>query len=226
MKEEGNSLLFLSIGGEFEVRKLYQLLSILFMTFLFGCGSHADTELSHQTEKQPSAVTRVDAKVTSKDITPNGALREEFVGIEPKMIEIPAIGVKTKIEKVGRTDNGEMEVPKGMDTVGWFEPGPMPGERGNAVMAGHVDSKTGPAVFYKLDQLKIGDEITVTGVKGESKVFVVTNMKSYPRKEAPVEDIFDFSYSSQLNLITCSGEFDRVQQTHKERLVIYTTLKK
>ncbi len=163
-------------------------------------------------------------KSVSKAV-PNGPLKEEINGIVPMQIEIPALGVNTTIENVGTLENGEMGVPEGIDTVGWFEPGPKPGERGNAVMAGHVDSKTGPAVFYKLDQLAPGDEVIITGKDGESKTFIVTGKQSYPRKEAPVEDIFGFSYSKNLNLITCSGKYSRDEGTHEERLVVYSELK-
>jgi LPXTG-site transpeptidase (sortase) family protein len=215
-----------------------RFLVILFFIFLVGCGEQSETSLGEMsngdTENYAKEIEKSEEVEKSEQTTvqnqsfqakPNGPLQEEINGIVPSLIEIPAIGVNAEIEKVGRLDNGQMGVPKGMDTVGWFEPGLKPGERGNAVMAGHVDSKTGPAVFFKLDELKKGDEVIVTDQAGESKVFVVIDKKSYPRKDAPVEDIFDFSYSKNLNLITCTGEFNRDARTHEERLVVYTVLK-
>jgi LPXTG-site transpeptidase (sortase) family protein len=213
------------------MQQMKWIVGIALLILLFGCGNKVEKTSIEETESALSAVTeqtQQETKVENKSITKaetNGPLKEEITGITPQSIEIPAIGVKAEIENVGRIENGQMGVPEGMDTVGWFEPGPLPGERGNAVMAGHVDSKTGPAVFYKLDQLKKGDEIIVKSADGESKTFVVTGMESYPRKDAPVEDIFDFSYSSNLNLITCTGDFDRQAKTHEERLVVYTSLK-
>lgn len=91
-------------------------------------------------------------------------------------------------------------------------------------MAGHIDSLTGPAVFYKLDQLKKGDEVVVRDASGNSLTFVVIRSEKYPRKAAPIEEIFGFSYGSRLNLITCTGEFNRKAKTHEERLVVFTEL--
>ncbi len=117
-----------------------------------------------------------------------------------------------------------MGVPKGFDTVGWFGEGAKPGAPGNAVMAGHVDSKTGPAIFYKLEDLDKGDKVIVKDNDGKALKFVVTGKEKYDRKNAPVDKIFDYSYGSKLNLITWTGNFNRDEGTHEERLVVYTEL--
>ncbi|MBD7984852.1 class F sortase [Sporosarcina sp. Sa2YVA2] len=152
-------------------------------------------------------------------------LTDNRVGIQPTRIEIPALHVDAVIEEVGRLENGQMGVPQNPDHVGWFSPGVKPGSQGSAVMAGHVDSLTGPAVFYKLVTLEIGDEIIVHG-DDEALTFIVTKKEEYPRQNAPVDKIFGFTYTSTLNLITCTGVFDRKAKTHDNRLVIYTELKK
>lgn len=146
-------------------------------------------------------------------------------GIEPNNIEIPALGIDAPIEDVGLLDSGQMDEPSTMDGVAWYEGGYLPGEQGSSVLAGHVDSKTGPAVFYQLEELTQGDEIIVTDEQGEEKIFVVQESKSYDRNEAPLQKIFGYSYRSQLNLITCTGEFNSKAGTHDERLVVYTVLK-
>lgn len=146
-------------------------------------------------------------------------------GIVPHRIEIPGIGVDASIEHVGLLPSGQMDEPSEMDDVAWYEGGYMPGEQGSSVIAGHVDSRTGPAIFFDLHKLEQGDEIIVTDEDGVEKVFVVQKSEAYDRNDAPLQQIFGYSYRSQLNLITCTGEFNTEAGTHDERLVVYTVLK-
>jgi sortase A len=155
----------------------------------------------------------------------NKILNGSNEGIVPVKIEIPAIKVVAEIEPVGILDNGQMGVPGSADGVGWFEPGTKPGGFGNAVLAGHVDSRTGPAIFYELGELEARDEIYITDADGKVLTFIVTKKESYPRLYAPIQDIFGYVNSRNLNLITCSGTFNVKDSTHEERLVVYTELK-
>lgn len=152
------------------------------------------------------------------------SLEDKRVGIDPQVIEIPSLDVKATIEEVGRLDNGQMGVPQDPDQAGWFSPGTKPGGRGSAVIAGHVDSKTGPAIFYELDKMEMGDEVLVHGEDGEIVRFAVVKKVAYPRTDAPVDAIFGFTYGSGLNLITCTGSWDRKAKTHDDRLVVYTEI--
>lgn len=152
------------------------------------------------------------------------ALEEEAEQTAPAGLSIPSIDVTAELEPKGVLDNGQMGVPSTEDGVAWFEPGAKPGEKGNAVMAGHVDSRTGPAVFYDLDKLETGDEIEVTDEEGEVLTFEVQRAVSYDRTDAPIEEIFGPSNSRSLNLITCTGTFDQAEGTHDQRLVVYTEL--
>ncbi|MCM2675404.1 class F sortase [Alkalicoccobacillus plakortidis] len=145
-------------------------------------------------------------------------------GIKPVEIRIPSLGVEANIEDVGVLDNGQMGVPEDVDGVGWFEPGTNPGAIGNSVMAGHVDSRTGPAVFFELEDLVEGDEIIVMDDEGKELTFEVKSKESYDRNDAPINDIFGATDTRSLNLITCSGTFNREVGTHDERLVVYTEL--
>ncbi|MBA2175304.1 class F sortase [Halobacillus locisalis] len=145
-------------------------------------------------------------------------------GITPTQITIPAIDVDAAIEPVGVLNNGEMGVPEDPDKAGWFEPGTEPGNTGNAVLAGHVDSRTGPAVFYDLKKLEKGDTITVSDDTGDTRTYVVERLESYPWDASPINQIFGPTDEKRLNLITCTGEFLRDQGGHQDRLVVYTTL--
>ena len=192
---------------------------------LAGC---AQSDLQPQ-EKIVKASSSAEVEVEDMPIVPlrspeEFSLEDQRVGIDPKVIEIPSLDVKATIEEVGRLDNGQMGVPQDPDQAGWFSPGTKPGGRGNAVIAGHVDSKTGPAVFYELDKMEIGDEVLVHGEDGEIVRFAVVKKIAYPRTDAPVDTIFGFTYGSGLNLITCTGSWNRKAKTHDDRLVVYTEL--
>jgi sortase (surface protein transpeptidase) len=96
--------------------------------------------------------------------------------------------------------------------------------KGNAVVAGHLDSQTGPAVFYRLGDLQPGDEITVVTHDGEELRFAVTGVESFDANSAPLYNIFGASSSANLNLITCEGSFDPNARQYDKRLVVYSTL--
>lgn len=147
---------------------------------------------------------------------------ENAKAVTPVQIQIPKIDVDTAIEQVGVLENGQMGVPEDENQVGWFEPGVTPGSKGNAVIAGHVDSKTGPAVFYQLDQLKEGDDVLILDEAGNTLRFRVTKTERYDTKTAPIEEIFGATSNRNLNLITCSGTFG--DGGYDERFVVYTEL--
>ncbi|TFD98425.1 class F sortase [Jeotgalibacillus salarius] len=143
----------------------------------------------------------------------------------PSKLEIPSIGLSAPVEKVGLTEAGEMAVTESFETTGWYEKGYKPGSQGNAVIGGHVDSYEGAAIFYDLQFLSVGDEIIVSDEEGSQLVFVVTDMVEYPWDDAPVEEIFGYTTDRSLNLITCTGDYDRGSNNYNQRLVVYTELK-
>jgi LPXTG-site transpeptidase (sortase) family protein len=206
----------------------YFLGLIIIALFISGCSNKEPSAKEKVNEEKSTKISEEkEIASSSTELTPPEGLKlkADNEGIVPASIEIPALDVNTEIEKVGRLENGQMGVPKGFDTVGWFGEGAKPGAPGNAVMAGHVDSKTGPAIFYKLENLEKGDEVIVRNNEGKTLTFKVTGKEKYDRKNAPVDKIFDYSYGSKLNLITCTGNFNRDEGTHEERLVVYTELK-
>lgn len=144
---------------------------------------------------------------------------------QPVRLQIPSIKVNAAIEHVGLTASGDMDVPKSYDNTAWYEPGPRPGEVGNAAIAGHVDSKTGKAVFWDLAKLKPGDEVFVVGDDGATRRFVVSAVASYGRTDAPLQQIFGPTTAQHLNIITCdsTSTFDRAKGEYAANVVVYTT---
>lgn len=170
--------------------------------------------------------TKIDVPKTAAKASPAvpAEPEPELIGIEPAVIEIPAIGERAEVIEVGLTEDGAMEAPASIYQIGWYAPGPKPGSTGNAVMAGHVDGMTSPGTFYNLKELEPGDKIHITGTEGEQLTFVVKEKKSYVPEEAPLEKIFGTSSGAHLNLITCTGTFNDETGDYEERLVVYTDL--
>ncbi|MBA3926842.1 class F sortase [Listeria rustica] len=152
------------------------------------------------------------------------AKQKQQTGIIPVRIKIPAIQVDAPVIQVGKTTNGQMEVPNNTVETGWYNPGYKPGSLGNAVIAGHVDSKKGAAVFFYLKELQAGDEILLADKSGRKLTFAVQSKKSYLAEKAPINQIFGSSTNRLLNLITCTGTFDYERRTHIDRLVVTAKL--
>ncbi|RCW77281.1 class F sortase [Saliterribacillus persicus] len=144
--------------------------------------------------------------------------------ITPTRIAIPRIQLDAPVVPTGLNEEAQMEVPDNGEEVAWFEPGAKPGEVGNTVLAGHVDDYTGPAVFFYLKDLVAGDKIEITGEDGKVFVYVVKKTQSYLTDEAPVNEVFGESNGQHLNVVSCTGLYNKELATHEERLVIYTEL--
>ena len=142
----------------------------------------------------------------------------------PVRLQIPAIGVSTPLVKLGRLPDGSLEVPKDWDTAGWYDKGPRPGQPGPAVILGHVDSKTGPAVFYQLRALRPGDTVRVGLADGRVLVFRVQRVQRYPKDEFPTEAVYFPTLNRELRLITCGGEFDYAARSYLDNIVVYADL--
>lgn len=142
----------------------------------------------------------------------------------PSTLSIPRLDVDAEIEHVGYTDDGRMDAPENWEDVAWFQYGYFPGAPGNSVIAGHLDSDTGPAIFANLHLLEVGDEVQVTGRDGESLTFQVIEVESVLAEEAPLDRVFGPSDTPNLNLITCEGAFDQTAEDYDHRLIVYTEL--
>jgi len=142
-------------------------------------------------------------------------------------LEIPAIGVDAAVEYVGRLPDGAMDVPKVPENVAWFTESALPGQEvgRTAVIAGHLDSPAGPAVFYELRRLVPGDEMAVTYASGDRYVFRTVKKERYTFDSMPLDRIFGSTPERMLNLVTCDGAWDGSSANYQQRLVIYAKLK-
>lgn len=142
----------------------------------------------------------------------------------PTRVHIPRIKVNAPVETVGLEASGIMEKPSAADVVAWYGYGPAPGAPGASVLAGHVDSVRGPAVFWSLQDLRSGDTIEVEVLGHPNRRFQVVEAGVYPPDAAPIDVIFASGGPPRLNLITCGGVFDRSRHAYDKRLVVYTQL--
>jgi sortase (surface protein transpeptidase) len=139
-------------------------------------------------------------------------------------LTIPAIGVATPLVRLGLEPGGAMAVPADFGRAGWFAGGPAPGQVGPAVIAGHVDSRTGPAVFYRLRELRPGQAVVVERADGTRLRFLVSGARSYPKAAFPTAEVFGPVPEAELRLITCSGDFDRARGSYRDNLVVSARL--
>lgn len=142
----------------------------------------------------------------------------------PVRVEIPAIGVSSGLEDLHRGSAGELDPPKDWDSAGWFSDGIVPGQVGPAVIAGHVDSPTSAAVFYRLDELVAGDRITVRMSDGSERVFQVQRSERAAKSAFPTSDVYGTSPTPALRLITCDGTFDTATGHYTDNLIVFATL--
>ena len=142
----------------------------------------------------------------------------------PVHLTIPAVEVSTGLEGLGVRPDGTLAPPADFATAGWFAGGVEPGQPGPAVIAGHVDSAQGPAVFYRLGELGVGDEIDVGRADGSSVRFRVTGVTEHPKDAFPTEAVYGPVAGSELRLITCSGTFDEGTGHYLSNLVVFATL--
>lgn len=122
---------------------------------------------------------------------------------------------------LGLDEDGALEAPEDFAVVGWYKDGPEPGEPGATVVAGHVDSYDGPAVFYRLKELVPGNEVRVIGADGVEVVYTVTHIEQYRKESFPTGDVYASSDRSTLRLVTCGGDFDQAERSYKDNVVVY-----
>jgi len=121
------------------------------------------------------------------------------------------------------TPDGRMDVPAGSVNVAWFALGPRPGQIGSAVIGGHFGILNGiPFVFYNLDKIKVGDKIYVLNDKGETLAFITRSISSFDRNADATTVFTSNDHLAHLNLITCEGTWNLVNDTYPKRLVVFT----
>lgn len=204
------------------MRQSLYCIALILTIALAGCGLSTASQdaMLHTSSAQIARPTATAVPTFLPTSTPD-------VVASPTRLIIPAIGLNASIEQLGMLSNGDMATPtqNPWEDVGWYKTGPRPGERGSAVIDGHLDRPGGyPAVFWYLRDLHDGDAVLVLNAAGNTLHFRITRIELYTPQAAPLQDIFGNSGGIYLNLITCAGDWIPSQHQTTLRLVVYTTL--
>ena len=145
-------------------------------------------------------------------------------GPQPVRLRIPSIGVDSTLAALGLNGDGTIAVPPNYDHAGWYTKGPAPGELGPAVILGHLDSYTGPAVFARLSAVHPGDQVLVSRSDGTVAAFTVQRLDTFPVDAFPTQEVYGATTEPALRLITCGGRFDLGQRRYQANVVVFATL--
>lgn len=144
----------------------------------------------------------------------------------PRRLRIPTLAVDTSLESLGRRADKTVEVPHDWQRAGWYRDGPRPGEPGSAVILGHVDSPSGPAVFTGLASLRKGTRLYVDRADGSVVTFRVTRVQHYLRARFPVTEVYLPTLDPELRLITCGGRYIRSRGGYQSNVVVFASATK
>lgn len=187
-----------------------------------GCGSGPDDAAAPSTPVVPpiTAGTGGPSATAPGAAGPASLARPEVVA-EPVAVTIPAIGVRSDLLSLGIAPDGGAEVPADFARAGWFRGGGRPGGRGPTVLLGHVDSTDGPAVFFRLRDLRPGDVIEVTTADGTPARYAVERTEQVAKDAFPTFAVFGATPDDVLRLVTCAGAFDRGVRSYTDNLVVH-----
>ena len=142
----------------------------------------------------------------------------------PTWLSIPSLAIRTRLIHLGVNRNGTLQVPSSTTVAGWYTKSPRPGTIGSAIIAGHVDSRTGPGIFFWLRTLHPGDRAYVGRADGTMAVFTVTRIKKFAKDRFPTAAVYGPVPDAELRLITCGGIFDRSQGRYLSNVVVFARL--
>ncbi len=143
----------------------------------------------------------------------------------PTAVAVPAITIEAPVTRLGLDAEGRLATPPVDDprVVGWYAKGATPGERGTAVVVGHRDTRSGPAVFLNLDSLSPGNTVRVARADGRVAVFTVDRVRTYAKTDFPDKEVYGSTGRPELRLLTCGGAFDR-KTGYEANIVVFAHL--
>jgi sortase (surface protein transpeptidase) len=186
---------------------------------MVGC---AQTAAAERPSRELGRVTTPASVDVVPEVRSFEAARDYQSVAPPVQVDIPAISVTSPIDQLARNPDGTIQVPA-WHRAGWFAEGPKPGQAGPAVILGHVDSRHGPDVFYRLHELVPGDQIVITRADGSQLHFTIDRVEHWPKDSFPTESVYAPSLEPGLRLVTCGGEFDRSTGHYVDNVVVFAS---
>lgn len=142
----------------------------------------------------------------------------------PVSVSVPSVGISSSLQGLGLLPDHSLQPPTLYQRAGWYAGGIRPGATGPAIIAGHVDSYAGPAVFFRLKEVKLGADIDVRDSAGTVRHFTVTDIRRYAKSAFPTDAVYGPSSLPVLRLITCTGDFDASKRSYLDNLVVSAEL--
>jgi len=144
----------------------------------------------------------------------------------PMQLSVPSIGLTAPLLGLGMDSRGAPELPPFSQprTAGWLRDSVTPGEAGTAVLVGHVDTRTGPAVMWNLSAVRPGALVEVSRLDGTTALFTVDRLKAYAKSGFPAALVYGPTPDAELRIITCGGGFDRAHQEYTGNVVLFAHL--
>lgn len=191
----------------------------LVLTAVAGCSaspaaSSAQQPRAARTAASPSASATADLPTLTSP-------RDLAAVAPPARLRVASLGIDAPVGPVGTAADGSVEVPTRWADVGWFDGGARPGQSGPTVLLGHVDSRSGPAVFVRLPRARPGTVVDVQAADGSRHSYRVTHVEQYPKTRFPTEAVYLPVLRPELRLVTCGGSFDRSTGHYRDNVVVY-----
>ncbi|MFD9814134.1 class F sortase [Streptomyces sp. NPDC059080] len=183
-----------------------------------------DTSADSKPPTPPAALAPVAPNVALPTTEPKTSA--ELPRSVPTRIRIPQIGVDAPFTPLSLGPTGQLNAPppNNSNLAGWYKNGATPGESGSAIVAGHVDTKTGPAVFLQLDALKKGSTINITRTDKTVATFTVDDVATFSKTGFPSDRVYKDTPNPQLRVITCGGAYDKAAKDYTDNVVVFAHL--
>ncbi|MFI7294161.1 class F sortase [Streptomyces sp. NPDC050121] len=197
-------------------------LTALAVLLLTGCAGHAADD-HPAASADPVATTA--ARTPGASSTPSGRAARPLARSAPIGLRIPAIGVDTRVMRLGLAGDGSVQVPpvEKHDRAGWYEHSPTPGQTGPSVILAHVTvGRYGDGVFRHLDRLHRGDRIEARLENGTTAAFAVTDVRTVDKARFPTEEVYGNVDRPELRLITCGGP--RTGDGYRDNVIVFAAL--
>ncbi|MER7723951.1 class F sortase [Streptomyces sp. NPDC096323] len=174
----------------------------------------------------PAAPSSSPAGAVPRQASPSADPAPPLSRAMPIRLKIPAIAVDAPFTPLSIGADGRLNAPPLNDKnlVGWFQGGATPGERGASIVAGHVDTMTGPAVFLQLQFLRPGATVDITRADGRVATFKVDTVETFSKAKFPDKRVYADTPDAQLRLITCGGNYDRKVKDYEDNVVVFAHL--
>ncbi|MFC8277021.1 class F sortase [Streptomyces sp. NPDC057271] len=182
-------------------------------------GRHPDEKPKAQSGPKPAP------EVAPKPARPRGPSPAPLTRSRATSIAVPSITIEAPVIDLGLDRSGKLATPpiENPRIVGWYAGGPAPGERGTAIVVGHRDTRTGPAIFLNLDTLDRGNTVRIARADGKVAVFTVDKVRTYTKKEFPDREVYGSTDRAELRLLTCGGSFDP-KKGYESNVVVFAHL--